>query len=216
MPDEREDPNGSLADSGEEIEIEFVDVDEDEVAAETAKHIPREPLSDEAESTLRAELEHMREMYLRKLAEFDNYRKRTDREREEFRRLAAEGLVRELLPVVDNFERALQHAEEADPETFMNGVEMIASQLAELLRREGLESVDPEGAVFDPELHEAVQRVEDTDHESGTVVSVLSKGYTFGGRLVRPAMVTVAINDAEADRAEQPEPIEDADGKDGS
>jgi molecular chaperone GrpE len=132
-------------------------------------------------------------MYLRKLAEFDNYRKRTDRERQELRRTAAEGLVAELLPVLDNFERALQHADESELEAFREGVAMIARQFSDLLQRTGLEAVDPSGQLFDPELHEAVQRIEGSEYRPGTVVSVFSKGYLFGGRLLRPAMVAVAV-----------------------
>jgi molecular chaperone GrpE len=97
------------------------------------------------------------------------------------------------LPVIDNFERALQHAGDADPDSFRQGVEMIARQLVDLLQKDGLEEVDPLGARFDPELHDAVDRVENSEHEPGTVVSVLVKGYTLNGRLVRPAMVSVAV-----------------------
>jgi len=123
---------------------------------------------------LKAEVEHLREMYLRKLAEFDNYRKRTDRERQELKRTAAEGLVAELLPVLDNFERAVQHAEESDPGAFREGVAMIARQFADLLQRAGLEAIDPSSDRFDPERHEAVQRIEGSEYPPGTVVSVFS------------------------------------------
>ena len=205
MPDERDDSGLHLVDdgTGEEIEIEFVDADTGETMAADQAVSP-EP-ADEKGSKLREELEHMREMYLRKLAEFDNYRKRTDKEREEFRRVAAEGIVRELLPVVDNFDRALTHAEEADPKVFLEGIQMIARQMWELLQREGLEPIDPVGSSFDPEQHEAVQTVEDSEHEPGTVVSVFSKGYSFGGRLMRPAMVVVAVEGAAGDDMDQPE-----------
>ncbi len=141
---------------------------------------------------LKNELDHVRDIYLRKLAEFDNFRKRTEREREDFQQTAGEDLVKELLPVLDNFERALQQ-EKTDSGAFRDGIEMIARQFWDTLQRKGLEVVNPEGQPFDPELHEAVQRVETADHAPGTVVWVMLKGYTFGDRLIRPAMVGVAV-----------------------
>jgi molecular chaperone GrpE len=159
--------------------------DRDEVVAEGA-------LLEEMDR-LKAELDHLREMYLRKLAEFDNFRKRTERERREHEARAGERLVGELVPVLDNFDRALQHSQETDPVAFRRGVEMIARQLWDVLQREGMAVLDPVGEAFTPELHEAVTRVEDPAHEPGTVVQVLAKGYLLGGRLIRPAMVAVAV-----------------------
>ena len=158
---------------------------------------------------LKGEVDHLRELYLRKLAEFDNFRKRIDREREELRKTAAEDLLRELVPVLDNFERALQHSVDADPVSFRNGVQLISRQLWELLSRQGMEVIDPAGEPFDPEVHEAVQRVEGGNHPPGTVVLVLAKGYTLGGRLIRPALVSVAVGDENRQSAERPEPRPD-------
>jgi molecular chaperone GrpE len=207
MPEENDGPDQPLLDdTGEEIEIEFVDVDDPADAARAKPSPPKSTAADDdAVSSLRGEVERLREMYLRKLAEFDNFRKRTDRERKELKKTAAEGLVTELLPVLDNFERAIQHADESEPQAFREGVEMIAKQFADLLARSGLAGIDPTGEPFDPELHEAVQRVEGTDHPPGTVVSLYSKGYTYGGRLVRPAMVGVAVEPvASVDDTPQP------------
>lgn len=182
---ENGDAPDSAVEAGESIEIEFVD--DDTVAP------VEEPANLEAEvERLSHELEQLREMYLRKLAEFDNFRKRTEREREEFQKNAGERLICELLPVVDNFERAQIHGGDGDPVAFREGIEMISRQLWDLLEREGLAVVDPEGEPFDPELHEAVQRIEDPQHEPGMVVIVMAKGYTLAGRLLRPAMVGVA------------------------
>ncbi|NOZ77833.1 MAG: nucleotide exchange factor GrpE [Acidobacteria bacterium] len=142
---------------------------------------------------LRTEMDDLKELYLRKLAEFDNFRKRVEREREEIRETVSADLVRELVPVLDNFERALQHASESGFDAFREGVELIAKQLWEALSRRGLKRLDPINEKFDPVYHEAVQRVEDSGHEPDQVVSVLAKGYTFGKRLVRPAMVAVAV-----------------------
>lgn len=186
---------GSLDD---EIEIEFVDEEKDLtlVAQEPDSLEVADPLTEdsvlEEVDHLKAELDHVRDIYLRKLAEFDNFRKRVEREREEGRRAATEELVRILLPVLDNFERALEHAQD-DSGAFHQGVEMIAKQLWDVLERTGVAVVDPLGQPFDPELHEAVQRVEDSEHGPGTVASVMLKGYTLGDRLIRPAMVGVVV-----------------------
>jgi molecular chaperone GrpE len=195
----------------ERIEIEYLDDGVGEPEGSTAASddvdildesvVGGEAPQDDALHALRLEHEQLREMYLRKLAEFDNFRKRTEREREELQKTAAEGLIRELLPVMDNLERALQHLETSDPDAFREGVEMIARQLRDLLQREGLEPVDPAGLPFEPEFHEAVHRVESTEHPPGTVVSVFAKGYTYRGRLLRPAMVSVAV---ESDAASPP------------
>lgn len=148
---------------------------------------------------IRQELESLRDVYLRKLAEFDNFRKRTEREKEELQRIGGENLIRELIPVLDNFNRALQHGDDVDPAAFRLGVEMIARQLRESLQRQGLEPIMPAGVPFDPEFHEAVQRVEGSNAAPGTVVDVLAQGYVFGGRLIRPALVSVAVEGAPAE-----------------
>jgi molecular chaperone GrpE len=192
---------GDLGD--DEIEIEFVDVDEDPIVSEP--EVDTEPaaleemgvaISDESGAQviakLQTELDHVRDVYLRKLAEFDNFRKRVDRERDDLRQAALEDFVRELLPVVDNFDRALQHAD-ADNGAFHQGVEMIAKQLHDTLERKGVSEIDPLGESFDPLVHEAVQRIEGGDHPPGTIVNVMLKGYTLGDRLIRPAMVGVAV-----------------------
>ncbi|PWB78421.1 MAG: nucleotide exchange factor GrpE [Holophagae bacterium] len=195
MPEDKDNDRPLVDDLDDKIEIEFVDVDEEEPVPHPApvEVAPAEQAGDEEIRRLKAEVDHLREMYLRKLAEFDNYRKRVDRERQELRRTAAEGLIGELLPVLDNFERAVQHAEESEPAAFREGVAMIARQFSEILQRGGLETIDPTGQRFDPELHEAVQRIEGSEFPTGSVVGVFSKGYLFGGRLIRPAMVAVAV-----------------------
>ena len=189
------------ADSGsldDEIEIEFVDEEKDLTpviqepdSLEVADSVTEDSVRVEVDD-LKAELDHVRDIYLRKLAEFDNFRKRVEREREDGQRAATEELVRILLPVLDNFERALEHAED-DSGGFHQGVEMIAKQFWDVLERTGVAVVDPLGQPFDPELHEAVQRVEDSEHGPGTVASVMLKGYTLGDRLIRPAMVGVVV-----------------------
>jgi len=198
MPEDKETPMDPMK-PDDDIEIEFLDQEAEspEVEAEAEPEpeglepVPGPAVEEEAKH-IKAELDHVRDIYLRKLAEFDNFRKRVEREREEIRLAGVEEMVRELLPVLDNFERALQHAED-DSGAFREGVEMIAKQLWDTLERRGVQELNPVGKPFDPELHEAVQRVEDGQYPPGTVAWVMLKGYAMGDRLVRPAMVGVAV-----------------------
>ncbi len=139
----------------------------------------------------------LRDQMLRTQAEAENFRKRMRREKDEFARFAREGFVRDLLPVKDNLERALQHAE-LDPEAIVAGVKMTLEQFDSAFKTMGVECVECEGRVFDPEVHEAMSQVDSDEHEPNTVVGELQKGYQLNGRLLRPAMVTVAKAKAEA------------------
>ncbi len=128
---------------------------------------------------------------LRLAAEFDNYKKRTARERQEYVALANERLVKELLPVLDDLERALQAATEHEEAQLEDGVRLVHRSLAQLLAREGVEEIDASGA-FDPHVHEAMLAQPSEQAESGDVLDVIQKGYKIGGRVVRPARVIVA------------------------
>jgi molecular chaperone GrpE len=171
-------------------EIEFVDIEEND-----EKQVPEEVEDKPVDgiAVLEDELAHMKELYLRKLAEFDNFRKRIEREKTEMRKTAGEDLIQDLLPVLDNFERALEHSAETAFGGFKQGVEMISKQLLDVLGRRGLERFDPTGEPFEPEFHEAIQRVEESQYPPGTVAWCLSPGYLFGGRLLRAAMVGVSV-----------------------
>ena len=140
--------------------------------------------------TLLAE-EH-RDRYLRAAAEFDNARKRAAREREEYTRYANEALLRELLPVLDNFERALQAARGEPAAAVTAGVELIQRELLRVLEKFGVTAFTSVGQPFDPERHEAIARVPTDGHPEGTVVDETARGYLLNGRVLRPAMVTVA------------------------
>lgn len=128
---------------------------------------------------------------VRMQADFDNYRKRMAREREELAKYAGEQLVMALLPVMDNFERALG-AKNNDYQNLLAGVEMIYRQLHDVLAREGLEPIVAAGEQFNPELHEAVMREESGDHPENTVIEELRRGFTFKGKVIRAAMVKVS------------------------
>jgi molecular chaperone GrpE len=137
------------------------------------------------------ELAAMREKYLRALADFDNYRKRVERERAETGRAALIEPLRGFLSVVDNLDRALRAG--GSLEDLKSGVEMILKQTGDLLRRLGVEEVEAVGRPFDPAVHEAVVRLEDPAVDEQTVSEEFQKGYRYHGRLLRPAMVKVAV-----------------------
>jgi molecular chaperone GrpE len=128
---------------------------------------------------------------LRARAEFDNARRRAERERSEFLQFAAMDLVKELLPVVDDFERALK-VETAD-RNYAKGVELIYQRLVETLKKIGLEPIETAGQRFDPNLHQAIDRVETEEAEDMAILGEYQRGYNFKGKLLRPAMVKVAV-----------------------
>jgi len=133
--------------------------------------------------------------YLRTLADFENYRKRADREKADFYKYALAGVLKDLLPVLDNFDRSLEHAEEGDD--FHKGVLLIYKQMWDVLQRNGLRPIDQAGVPFDPKIHEAVVREENPSVPSQTVTAILQKGYFLHDRLLRPALVKVAVGGPE-------------------
>lgn len=135
----------------------------------------------------------LKDQLLRLHAEFDNYRKRTEREMASFRKYAQESLIKDLLPQIDNLERALKHSHEAGPdEALVDGLQMTLKGLMDTLAKLGLSRVEAEGQPFDPGLHEAVMCQEDLDHEENTVLQQTQTGYLLHDRLIRPAMVIVS------------------------
>ena len=140
---------------------------------------------------LAAEKADLADRLLRARAEFDNARRRAERERSEFLQFAAMDLVRDVLPVLDNFDRALK-VETAD-RNYAKGVELIYQRLYETLKKLGLEPIESSGRPFDPNLHQAVERVETDEAEDHTVIGEFQRGYNFKGKLLRPAMVRVAV-----------------------
>jgi molecular chaperone GrpE len=139
----------------------------------------------------------LKDQLLRSRADFDNFRKRVEKEKADYFKHALNNAVRELLPVLDNFERALAH-ETADSE-FKTGVEMIYKQMSDAMQKLGVREVASENAMFDPTVHEAVMREETETVPSHTVLQVLQKGYTLNDRLLRPALVKVAVGGPERD-----------------
>lgn len=126
-------------------------------------------------------------------AEFDNYRKRTQKEKEEFVKFASEQVILNLLPVLDNFGRAIAAVEDSqDLQAYAQGVEMIFKQIQNVLAKEGLVAIESKGQPFDPNIHEAVLRVESEDYPENTVVEEMQKGYYLKEKVIRPSMVKVS------------------------
>jgi molecular chaperone GrpE len=139
---------------------------------------------------VRRERDALQDRLLRTAAEFDNYRKRMDKERRDLAEYTAGEAIKDLLPIIDNLERALQASALDDP--LRKGVELIHKQMLEILRRRGVTPIEALGADFDPNVHEAVTQEESAQHRDGEVMEELQRGYKVGDRLLRPAMVKVA------------------------
>jgi molecular chaperone GrpE len=187
-----EDAGGSI----EEIEREMRETAEEAEDAvsdmgglDAATAAPSEAPSTDA--ALRDENQQLKDRYMRTLADFDNLRKRTEREKADFFRYALGGVLKDILPVLDNFDRGLEHAAEGDE--FHKGMLLIYKQLFEVLQKHGLRPIDEANVHFDPNIHEAVVREEDDSVPSHTVVAILQRGYFLHDRLLRPALVKVAV-----------------------
>ena len=150
---------------------------------------------------LATDLEDLRQTLLRRQADFDNYKKRIERERAEDNKRATARVIEGLIPVIDGFEHALAAHREAEYENYRRGFELIYKQLLENVAKLGAERVEPVGKPFDPHLHQAMDRTETVQHEDGTVLQVFQPGYVFHGRVLRPAMVSVAVRPATASKA---------------
>ncbi|WP_019134071.1 nucleotide exchange factor GrpE [Kallipyga massiliensis] len=169
---DRESPQKDPED--EVVEAEIVDEEEDQVVQEEKTE----------ESPDRARL-------IRLQADFENFKRRTEKDRQDTIKYANEKLILKLVDVVDNFHRALE-TEREEKDSFYEGMELIFAQLTDVLEEEGLEAIDPTGEAFDPNFHDAVLSEESEEVPSGHVIETMRKGYTLKGRLIRPAMVKVA------------------------
>ncbi len=173
---------------------EQVDVEgliEDELEGE---YLPEEGSQEALLEQLQEEVAGLKDAALRAQADAQNTKRRAEQDVEKARKFALEGFSRELLPVVDNLERALESAAGDDEaiKPIAEGVDLTLKSFLDALRRFNIEPVDPEGEPFDPELHQAVSMIENPEVEPNTVIAVMQKGYTLNGRLVRPAMVMVS------------------------
>ncbi len=143
---------------------------------------------------LSTDLEELRQTLLRRQADFDNYRKRIEKERFEDSKRATARMIEGLIPVIDGFEHALAAHREAEYDNYRKGFELIYKQLLDNVAKLGVERIDPVGKSFDPHLHQAVDRAETSEHKDGTILQVFQPGYVFHGRVLRPAMVRVAVH----------------------
>ncbi len=191
-------------------EIDEAEAAEEEDAAEEATGDVREETAEgsregteEAENgaddpakraeKLEADLAEKDAQMLRLRADFDNFRRRSAKEREELAAVVTQGILTDMLPLLDNFERALS-AEGSDLDSFRAGVSMIYKQMQEVLAKNGLEVIDTKDKKFDPNFHQAVMRVQDPEKEDDTIEQELQKGYMVKGRVIRPSMVQVVSN----------------------
>ena len=166
------------------------DTQESEEAAEEAADSGKESGEEKEEEVKEEGKEESDDLrYLRLMADFQNYKKRVEKEKRDLYSYANENIMNDLLTVMDNFERALEH--DAD-ENFKEGIEMIFKQLSDVLEKDGLAEIPALGEEFDPNVHSAVMTEETEDYESGKVSGVMQKGYTLNGKVIRPAMVKVA------------------------
>lgn len=193
----------------EKLEEMQREIDEAELAGEAADDTCEETAEGSHEGTeeaengaddpakraekLEADLAEKDAQMLRLRADFDNFRRRSAKEREELAAVVTQGILTDMLPLLDNFERALL-AEGSDLDSFRAGVSMIYKQMTEALAKNGLEVIDTKDKKFDPNFHQAVMRVQDPEKEDDTIEQELQKGYMVKGRVIRPSMVQVVSN----------------------
>jgi molecular chaperone GrpE len=148
------------------------------------------------------QIKEQKDKYVRILAEFENARKRQDRERAEFIKYANEGLMIDFLNVVDDLERTVSVAKEKhqDYDSFLKGVEMVMKHVTDLLKKQGVELMDPVGKLFDPYAHEIIAQEPTEKYENGTVMELFQNGYKLGDRVIRTAKVKVAINNTSEEK----------------
>jgi molecular chaperone GrpE len=164
-------------------------LNEQDTGAATEPSADQDPSPVEA---LRREKDALQDRLLRTAAEFDNYRKRVERDRREQADAMAADALADLIPIIDDLERALQAPAGGDADSFRKGVELIHRQMLELLRKRGVRTIEAVGMDFDPRFHESVMSEVSSEHREGEVLQELRRGYMLGDRLLRPAMVKVA------------------------
>ena len=179
------------ADESSAEDVETQETTGDEAAGETEAEVEDTPEKEIEE--LKAKLKESEDQFKRLSADFENFRRRSIKEKSELGDVVTQNILRDMLPLVDNFERAMA-TDNSDGEGFRKGMEMIFNQFNETLKKAGLEVIDTQGAKFDPNFHQAVMRIEDPEEEDDTIKQELAKGYVVKGRVIRPSMVQVVAN----------------------
>ena len=150
---------------------------------------------------LKAEKEELLQTMIRRQADFENFRKRIERDRQEEGRRGVERLIVDLIPVLDAFNRALQAHDDPAFEEYRKGITLIRKQLWDSLAKHGVQRIEAAGQMFDPHLHQAIERLESQDFPDGFIVAVFQDGYMFHGRVLRPAIVRVAVHSGEGENS---------------
>ncbi len=164
-----------------------------EAGSDTAEPTTEQVVSKDELDRAQAHAEEQTQRLLRAQADFDNFRRRTQKEKEDLAKYASAQLITELIPVIDNFERAMAtKPDHPELESFSKGVDMIFRQMSDVLKNAGLTTMETVGQPFNPEFHQAVMQVESDEYEEGTVVEELQKGYVLKDKVLRPAMVKVS------------------------
>ncbi len=198
------DSKGPKVSLPEELRVELEQTPAPEVADETAapaedavpdSDAEEDELAEASEGDAQDELGALNEKYLRIAAEFENFKRRALKERQDLHNYAHENLIKQLLPVVDNLERAVGHArqeEGGDAKSLLEGIELTYRSLMQALEKLGVQGIESEGERFDPKIHEAIRQMPSAEHESGVVAEVFQKGYLLKDRLIRAALVAVS------------------------
>lgn len=167
------------------------------VEPEETGHVVEETVDDEKQKLKEAldakekESKENYDRYLRAIAELDNYKKRAARDKADTIKYGKEEIIKDVLPFLDSLDRALEHADSSDAQTFKDGIVLMQDQLLCCLKKHGVERIESVGVEFDPNFHEALMQVESSDHGNNQIVSEMEKGYMLNGRLIRPSRVCV-------------------------
>lgn len=194
--DEKENSQQNVDETAEDQQASAETVDEQTKTEQTEGASDDQASSKSQENdeqhALKAQIDELQNRLLRTQADFDNFRRRTRSEKEEAAKYASQNVIEQLLPVVDNFERAVSASKEnQDVEALLKGLDMIYRQLGQVLEGEGVKPIEAVGQPFNPEYHHAVMQVESDEHEAGTVIEELQRGYMLKDKVIRPAMVKV-------------------------
>lgn len=160
-------------------------------APDTAEEIKENAVEETKEEQLQKALDEKNDQFLRLYAEYDNFRKRSQKEKQDIYAISKADFIKDLLPVMDNFDRAANN-KDGSYEDYKKGIDLIFNQFAEMLKKNGVEAYGERGEEFDPNIHNAVMTVEDAELGENQIASVFSKGYKLGDKIIREAVVTVA------------------------